>query len=186
MCTEQKLVFLERFNPRRDPERALSRALGAALQHNDLYRSAVTDAQRREIRNHWKRLLRNLSDKYRGPVDLEAFLDDILFLKNSMNAAYGQFFRAEGDPSARLHGGFRISHAQKSLSVYLKHLWCLEMIVQPPACPVDRTILEAVRISPPNWTNINTMEEHRNHLATIQAHADEKHLSLAVWELLEF
>ena len=37
--------------------------------------------------------------------------------------------------------GIRIAQCQKSLSLYLKYLWCYGLIETPPVCPIDRVIL---------------------------------------------
>jgi len=83
---------------------------------------------------------------------------------------------------------FRLSHAQKSLSVYCKHLWCMCKMGEPATCPVDRGILRAVypRQDVPLWTEVDKIDTHKEQLRRLQDGADAKGQSLAVWELLTF
>jgi hypothetical protein len=70
---------------------------------------------------------------------------------------------------------YRIAHAQKSLSLVLKHLWCHERLPQgtePPGCPIDRMILDHVKRSHGiTWTMINTPDAYHSALALVQAAA---------------
>ncbi|SFG84557.1 hypothetical protein SAMN04487988_10917 [Algoriphagus hitonicola] len=53
---------------------------------------------------------------------------------------------------------FRFGHAQKVLNLYLKYLWCLGLVQEPPHFPVDRLIQQKMKIkNPTNWTK--NMEE---------------------------
>lgn len=59
---------------------------------------------------------------------------------------------------------FRISHSQKSISVFVKHLWCMDVISEPNICPVDRIILgktEVRKNKDINWGYVNSIEEHK-------------------------
>lgn len=85
--------------------------------------------------------------------------------------------------------GFKISVAQKSLSLALKHSWVHGAIDPPPVCPVDRIILnEASRIVGrpwiTNWTEVNEIEDYERHVALLVEAAGFR--SIAAWELLTF
>jgi len=84
--------------------------------------------------------------------------------------------------------GFRVAHAQKSLSLLLKHAWCHGLMQEPPACPVDRIILsetdapERVR----TWTKVNALHVYREQLGYLDAAAARARRTVATWELLAF
>ena len=85
--------------------------------------------------------------------------------------------------------GFKISVAQKSLSLALKHSWVHGAIDLPPVCPVDRIILnEASKITGrswyKNWTEVNEIEDYESHVALLVEAAEFR--SIAAWELLTF
>ena len=57
-------------------------------------------------------------------------------------------------------GRFRIGVAQKALNLYLKHLWCLDWIYEPPHCPFDNGIIRLLRPTPREtlWTQMDSRE----------------------------
>lgn len=140
-----KAKFLTQYNPGKDQSVAVSKAIAAAVQHNTLYRPDCSQSERSEVRATWSRLLTEAAQKYVEPQTVETYEFDFLSIRESMNATHGTKFRNVPHPRYKKSPpGFRVSHAQKSLSVYLKHLWCIGFIVEPPSCPVDRIILERV------------------------------------------
>jgi hypothetical protein len=59
------------------------------------------------------------------------------------------------------NGKFNIGVSQKLLNLYLKYLWCLDLILEPPHFPVDRIIQEKLQYKPLiAWTKIETEEEY--------------------------
>ena len=111
--------------------------------------------------------------------------EKILYLKEQMNS---KFFHDQENSILR-SPGFKISHAQKSLSVFLKHIWCLGLIPRPPQCPIDRIILSNLssydrKYNNFSWTKVNTIEEHRQIIQDLQNLCREE--PMAEWELLAF
>ena len=106
-----------------------------------------------------------------------------------MNKNYGDYFEAvaiSGYPP-----GFRIAHAQKSLSLTLKHFWCNDEMDEPPCCPVDRRILTIAGATPSaaKWTDLdslNAYHEKLERLRTASANSVIQPISLAQWELYAF
>lgn len=106
-----------------------------------------------------------------------------------MNKNYRDYFEAavvNGYPP-----GFRIAHAQKSLSLVLKHFWCNDEIGEPPCCPVDRRILTiaGAKGSAAKWTHLDTLHayhEKLNWLRKASASFEIQPIPLAQWELREF
>lgn len=183
MCEveDAKGAFLARYNPLRIVDDALVKAINAAVQRNRLYGQTDAGAQYRRvaIRAVWGEKLRELAKRYEEPQDLDAHEDNLLLLRRMMNDAFGHCFTETG---------FRISHAQKSLSVLLKHLWCMNKIPEPPVCPIDRSILQLVGAGSnlPSWTKVDTIETYREHLSLVRSVASATGQSMAVWELCAF
>lgn len=170
-----KAVFLGRYNRGASEGIAVTSGLKAAAQHNPLYRAGVT---RPPIRNFWKQLLRQLAAAYAAPVSLAHYEDDICQLQRLMNDTFSGSFRP---------AGFRLSHAQKSLSVVLKHLWCMGRIAEPTACPIDRVVLRGVSEGPlQSWTRVNSLNEHREMFDRVLSAANAAGKPVAQWELLTF
>jgi hypothetical protein len=169
------LQFLARYNPEHSIECALSSAIKAAVQHNKFY---IGDAPRPEIRAFWRRQLLALQPAYLQQRTVAQYEGDFISLRTQLNDGFpGQV-------------DCRISHAQKSLGVFLKHLWCMRLVDVPPLCPVDAIILKKAGAVYPvtNWGYVDTIDEHR---AKVEILIEAKnrfapHLSLAEWELFAF
>ena len=85
--------------------------------------------------------------------------------------------------------GFKLSVAQKFLSLVLKHAWVNGYIEEPPVSPVDRIVLNAAsqitgRRWTTNWTEVNRIEDYDAHLELLTAAAGFRRV--AAWELLTF
>ena len=169
--------FLNRYNQSRTIEEALSKSISAAVQHNRLYNN-VPNNQRVQIRNFWSSSLRQLSNRYvEENWNEPQYENEIIELKNLMNIMFDELI------------DFRISHSQKSLSVFFKHLWCLGDFPVPLQCPVDRIILTRAN-APHNersWGFINDIETHRERYDIIrQAAVADGFDNVSIWELENF
>lgn len=186
----KKAAFLRRYNSSKSWDVALCSGIAAAVGHNSLYNPAATSAERESVRCKWREFLTAMGEKYDAIQPVAVYENDIETLSARMNIECGRFFYSGKHPKFKTAPGFRISHAQKSLSVFLKHLWCMGKVAIPPQCPVDRIILEKAGKKYPDtkWGYVNSIEEHRAKTKVLIAakNAIDKSLSLAEWELLEF
>lgn len=83
--------------------------------------------------------------------------------------------------------GYRLGLAQKFFNLLLKSLWSLDLIAEPPHCPVDRVIIGKISSQIEiNWTEITTVDEYRRAINALQAEAASHQLSLAEWELRHY
>ena len=172
-----KEKFLERYNKSKSQEEALSKSISAAVQHNKIYND-VDSKDRIIIREYWSSQLVDLAERYK----VECWSDDsyeqeVQGLKEKMKARFPEII------------DFRISHAQKSLSVFLKHMWCLGLAPTPPQCPVDRIILTNAK-APYNkrsWGYVDSITEHKVLYDIIkQAAYQSGYTDVALWELENF
>ena len=86
-----------------------------------------------------------------------------------------------------LKDSYRYGVAQKLLNLYLKYLWCFDLIKTPPHCPIDRIILNKIKIEC-NWTQIDKESTYRNIIEKIKGIIDQNKdvlgsPSIAEWEL---
>lgn len=188
---DAKKAFLDAYNPKRERGVALSEAWGAAVQRNLLYSNEVgyLHPKRKEVRVFWEQRVNDISKQDMTSHQYEnSFLD----LRDEMNKRFKDSFGVKG---------FRISHAQKGLSVFLKHLWCMDLIEEPPQCPVDRRILVEIQKAVKDedlknigwtrkdfkaiaWTTVDSIEDHRKIMKAIQTIKGA--MSFALWELEAF
>lgn len=87
----------------------------------------------------WKAELERLSEKYKRSGQTKAqFIKDVLSLQASINnSQYHNCFA---------NGRIRIGQCQKSMSIFLKWMWCQgELADMPPVCPIDGQVLAKCR-----------------------------------------
>jgi hypothetical protein len=181
-----KEAFLKKYNPGRTLEKALSQAIKASVQHNSLYKPNISSISRGLVRREWRKYLEAFVLRYEVRRSVDEYEQDIQLLKNSMNRRFADSFYPDPHPKFKTAPGFRISHAQKSIGVFLKHLWCMGIVATPPQCPVDGIILEAVgqRYPETKWGYVDTIDEHRRKIASLTSAAQS--VDLAEWELKTF
>lgn len=179
----KKAAFLDRYNPNRLEKVAATQAIGAAARRrNSPYQRGIGQNGRQPFRKFWCDTLREWAQEYQECTKNGANWEHhtkICELLHKLNGCRELrcLINAEG---------IRISHAQKSLNVYLKHLWCMGCIGEPPESPVDSVVLHAARW-PRNglrWTRVKTIKEHKIHIDFLREVACKANQSLAVWELL--
>ena len=168
--------FLNRYNPSKTVECALSNAIKAAVQHNKFY--IAENAPRAIIRDFWRQQLLALQAVYKQQQEIDQYNADILNLRAILNNQFPLFTDC------------RISHAQKSIGVFLKHLWCMKLVAIPPSCPVDARILKVAGAAYPatNWGYVNTIEDHKAKVALLMADKNvaAPHVKIAEWELAAY
>ena len=186
---EQKTQFLSRFGADQGADvarvRALQDAIASAVVKNALYAPAATASNRFDASAGWKQMLEAIAAEYVEPASAEKYEADLVRLQAHMNRGFGQYFRQARHPKFGYEPGFRISHAQMSLGLVLKHYWCLGTIEEPPQCPVTRKALIAAKAGELNskWNDVNSIEAHRAKIKWIKAAATAEGLSIAEWEL---
>ena len=182
----QKTAFLDKFNPKRTLDKALTSGITASVQHNSLYRESLQPKIKEAVKCEWRDFLQGLVNRYATQQSEAAYERDIEALKDLMNSRFPHAFRDDRHPKFGTDPGFRISHAQKSISVFLKHLWCMGQVATPPQCPVDRVILTKACAKDPRWGRVNTIKEHRDRIIILKAARPNQSEPLAEWELRTF
>jgi hypothetical protein len=153
-------------------------AVRAAHQRNQTFAKDVgyNDAARKILRDDLYRGLRNLEDAYRaGGVSDDRHIDKIVQLADGVTK----------DPTEALHGSrYRIGTAQKAVNLYLKYLWCADLIAEPPHCPFDNQIIGRLPNVPREWRNWTTVDDPEAYERWVQeARTLARDRSLARWEL---
>ena len=154
----------------------------AAYQRAHLY---TPGQDNRVIRREWESKLASLTRKYKLHSQTEeVFFNDVQELKDHMNSSFPGSF-VNGTPG--YDNEFRLAHAQKSLSICLKHLWIRGELGEstPPVCPIDGVVLKYAHCNDA-WTKVNSWEnEYLTHLGFIKAKAEQDGFqSLPEWELV--
>ena len=151
--------------------------LSAVTQRGGVYRSNLSEAQRRPVHRSLRNLLQNLSPQYAsGSVSDDQHNANVQKIAETLTQLHAPLLR---------DNTFRIGSAQKALNLHLKYLWCLEAIPIPPHCPFDAYVL---RVIPGwqtiRWTAINSIEQYADLVAAARQLAGGT--PLAEWELFVY
>ncbi|MGA9852034.1 MAG: hypothetical protein WBR15_03810 [Gammaproteobacteria bacterium] len=153
-----------------------SLVLQATLQRSKIYSKTALEEDKSIFKNGLRSKLDNLRETYTQQItDLQHFAN-IEKLADEISNEHRVCLN---------NGRFRIGCAQKSLNLYLKYLWCLAKIPNPPHCPFDRIIISRlISKSPPNWTEMDNIEMYKELVDLARLAANGK--SIAEWELIEY
>lgn len=171
-------------NVQENKERYISREIwlltvSGAFQRARIYANHVSPKRRAEFRTEIRSYLQRLvQEQYRnGPVTGSTHIQNIEDLCNQISSAFGDLLQERR---------FRIGVGQKLLNLHLKYLWCLNKINMPPHFPIDRIILEELKMpgADTNWTKFDDIETYKEIIANAEKTA--KDLPLAEWELAVF
>lgn len=156
----------------------LALVLAATAQRSDLYASDLTEAERSPFQHSLRNSLRQVAGNYRQAIDESAHLANIQALATGLSKAH---------PELLASGQMKIGHAQKALNLYLKYLWCLNLVHEPPHFPVDSIILKYIPgFTTFRWTRMCSMLEYTAIIEAAREQAKNQGLSLARWELKEY
>ena len=156
-----------------------SLTIGGAFQRANVYKPNVLEKDKKEF----KSMLKGYIDNTIVPSYKQGSVSDTIHIENieslqQHTTAFGKLLT---------NGQFNFGVSQKLLNLYLKYLWCLGIIPEPPHFPVDRIIQQKLKYKPIiAWTKIETSKEYMsivNFARTKINSKDEFYNSLAVIEL---
>ncbi len=176
-----KREFAEQFPVRNGEIDCARYGVDVAVVRAHLY---TPNTVHQDIREFWINQLISIGGKYRTKQSIETFISDIVNLKNSMNTEFPGRFNNGKDG---YDNEFRIAQAQKSLSIFLKHMWCNNLITEiPPVCPIDGVMLKYCRCFD-SWTKVNSIDSYNAHLAIVENKKERDGFkSLAEWEVCKY
>ena len=173
--------FYQLVNEPKDENQAADIAINVSVSRNPTYSGDISYNDKHKIRNYWKSLLLDFYDKNKQvKISREVFFDYVNIIKRKMNSKYSSAFKCNTNG---YDNGFRLAHAQKSLSVFLKHLWCMGKMGEPPFCPIDGIILNNVLKKKKAWTKLNDTNTYETYIRYIDS-AVGTTMSVAEWEYI--
>lgn len=105
---------------------------GAAFQRSGIYSATATNRQK----NNFKKSTRNFISNELLEIYKTDKVDDLLHIENIHSISNYSTNFSEIFAKGRINFGI----AQKMLNLYLKYMWSLGLIQEPPHFPVDRII----------------------------------------------
>lgn len=173
--------FYQIVNKPKDENQAADIAINVSVSRNPTYSGSISYNDKHIIREYWKSLLLDFYNSNKpGNISRKDFFDYVCVIKEKMNSEYPSAFKCN---TKGYDNGFRLAHAQKSLSVFLKHLWCMGKMGEPPFCPIDGIILNNVLKKKGAWTKLNDPETYKTYIRYIDS-AVGTTMSVAEWEYI--
>ena len=163
-------------------------ALLGGLQRSKIYREDATTIQRGKVRQHIMGELRKLNTIYKNSIPEERHIKRIVEFAKKVSDQF---------PDVLDKRRLRIGISQKLINLYLKYLWTLGWIEEPPHCPFDSIIINELRrrsgkqvrasIGQIRFTQMDSAEEYRKLVEAAKFVAErEGYNSIAAWELYTF
>ena len=176
-----KDFFLIRYNDSRDRNTAISKSINASVGRNPTYSSGLNSIDKIEFKNYWRVQLVKIGVLFETERDEKYYLSQVESLTGLMNSKFRDMLNPQ---RSNYEAGFRVAHAQKSISVYLKHLWCMGEIPAPPCCPIDRIISLRANVKlEVSWTRMNSIDQVKRALDEFRQLAKNDRKLLCDWEL---
>lgn len=147
--------------------------LGGLTRGFSVYKSGVAERHKKEFKDLLRRKLKEYARPYRNKVSSEQHTKNIEKFANEIS---------KEDGGILIGGRFRIGRTQKVLNLYLKYLWVLGQIPEPPHCPFDSIIISKLRLNI-SFTKFDSIKDYESLVDTARQIVHKENLSIAEWEL---
>lgn len=148
---------------------------GGAFQRAYIYKPNISEYEKKTFKTALIVFIENLSLDYKtGKIEDPIHLENITAISN-FTIKFSDIL--SGDK-------LNIGVSQKVFNLYLKFLWCLGHIAEPPHFPVDRIIQQKLKCNPIKpWTQFTSLHEYMFVINHARDLLGEKYKSLPELEL---
>lgn len=153
--------------------------IAGAFGRNKIYRENLDIKEKKVFKIKLCEYLDRFAVKYRNEIN-----EDLHYL----NLSELEFLINEND-NVLYGGNISFGTVQKLLNLYLKYLWCIGEIQEPPHCPIDSIVLSKIEGErQTRWTKMGENDYYRiiGKLKNNKAENKKSEDSIAIWELREF
>ena len=150
---------------------ALSDTLISSLQRANAYLKCVTNSQKQPFKTAFKAELRKIEPTYLNALDEQTHIQTIQSFADALSQQF---------PGILQNQHVRIGVAQKGVNLFLKYMWSLDRIPEPPHCPIDAIVLQEIGYDA-KWTQLDSVETYKEIIDVCKQRAGNQ--SLAQWEL---
>lgn len=169
--------FLDEFHIA-DEQRAIRDSVNSAVSARRglrVYKEGIDEKNKSKLREHWEALIREESRAYVHPAQRITDKQHCAAIDRIAKALSRQC-------GTSLHGRkLRFGASQKAFNLYLKYLWRLGQIVEPPHCPLDDIVLRIGGLYG-SWTTSDSQQEYMDWIRWLRMRAKRRGLTLSVWE----
>ena len=147
--------------------------LGGLGRGYPVYRTAIRENDKNNLKIFLRKQLYQYGERYKNDIDEKKHVENIKEFVQDITNKYGKILK---------DNKFRVGRAQKLLNLYLKYLWVLGKISNPPHCPFDRKIIEELGLDI-NWTKLDSIDDYKKMVEKARNTAKDNNVSIAEWEL---
>jgi len=156
----------------------LSSSIFAGLTRNRIYKQKIDENDRIKFKNNLKHKLKEYGRGYKTKISDTEHIENIKRFSDGISAEFGKILNGNR---------FRIGTSQKLLNLYLKYLWILGWISEPPHCPFDSIIIAELGLGAEiKFTKFDSEEDYNSLVTAAAKKAKDAKLSIAQWELKVF
>ncbi len=147
------------------------------FQRSRIYKkdSNIREEEKKGLRDHIKEFCFINLYKSQMKISEKELIEIINNLAKSVQEKYKLILNEEE---------LKFGNSQKFVNLYLKLLWVLDQIEEPPHFPVDRLIQRGFKTIR-SWTSMSE-DEYLEVIKIAKQKAKQKNLTLANWELFEY
>jgi hypothetical protein len=129
---------------------------------------------RTSLRSHLDKVIKEEYSK--NQVTDERHLENIVELCQLLTKKHGEILSEKT---------FRLGMGQKVFNLYLKYLWCIGEIAEPPHCPFDSIIIAKLSKENRNvkWTQMTDKATYEKLVKSAKVESSKVGKSIAEWEL---
>jgi hypothetical protein len=150
----------------------LTMSILGALGRSKTYNESASQEEKDCFRNAFRGKLDYISEMYKSEVAEETHLSNIINLSDDLSSQFSHCLKNDK---------FRIGISQKALNLYLKYLWCADLIAMPPHCPFDSIVITHLpECRDLKWTAIDSIDDYKRLILAAKKAAGSR--SLADWE----
>jgi hypothetical protein len=152
-----------------------SLSISGAFQRANVYDKNCNDDRIKNLcKNRLHELIIDIAEQYKTIVNEETHFENIIKVSQFTD-------------DCLTNGQLNYGVSQKLLNLYLKYLWCLDVIPTPPHFPVDRIIQEKLKLNPiVSWTKDMNETNYWEIINAAKSKAEKEKVSIAELELKLF
>ena len=167
-----------------------SLSLQAANTRNSIYEKHAVNEKKENFNADLKKEIIKYAEKYKEEIPENEHYKNIVEISTIISEKHSAIL---------INKRYRIGNTQKLLNMYLKYLWCIDLVKLPPQMPVDGKILEEfkkrhkneknkekrknIEILDTKWTTIDNIEKYKKIIECIQQFEIKNSLAEAELEM---
>ena len=125
----------------------------AAFQRAKVYETGAENSEKKGVKKTLKKEINKRLSEYANPVTDNVHVKNIAAIAKAIDKKWSKSLD---------NGSIPIGVVQKAFNLYLKLMWCLGIIPEPPHCPLDKVIIDMLPCKHrKSWTKIRDIKIYK-------------------------